>query len=240
MNERLNSNRTVSLVIGIILISIGALALLGSVILPAAGWGLGLIVRMGWPLIIVGAGLAFVLPALLAPMGSGLGGLFIPGVPVLATGAVLFFTSTFNQWGAWQYLWPVEVLAVGLAFLLAAWKLRVIWLVIPALIVGLNGVLLQFCAITNWWSVWAAMWTVEPLALGLAFLWIGLVRKMSILTVLGLAFCGFAGAAFLGMSFILVGGWKLILVAWPALLILAGAGLLALGLVRRRPVAALR
>ena len=232
-------NKIASLVIGIILISVGALALLGGLILPAVGWGLGLIVRMGWPLLIVGAGLAFVLPALLAPAGSGLGGLFIPGVPVLATGAVLFFTSTFNQWGAWEYLWPVEVLAVGLAFLLAAWKLRVIWLVIPGLIVGMNGVLLQFCAITGWWSVWAALWTVEPLALGLAFLWIGLARKMSILVILGLAFCGFAGAAFLGMSFILFGGWKLVVISWPVLLILAGAALLAVSLLRRRPAVAL-
>jgi hypothetical protein len=88
--------------------------------------------------------------------------------------------------------------------------------------------------------VWAALWTVEPLALGLAFLWIGLVRKMPTLLLIGLAFCGFAGAAFLGMSFILVGGWRIIMVAWPALLILLGFGLLAMGFVRRRPVEALR
>jgi hypothetical protein len=231
-------NKNASLVIGIGLIVVGGLALLGSFLLPLAGWGLGLMLRMAWPMLIVGVGLAFTLPALFAHASSGLGALFIPGVPVLATGAVLFFTSTFNQWGAWTYLWPVEVLAVGLAFLLAAWKLRVVWLVIPGLIVGLNGVLLQFCVVTGWWSVWAALWTIEPMALGLAFLVIGVVRKASVFVILGLSFCGFAGAAFLGMIFTLLGGWRLVALAWPAALILAGAGLLALGLLRR-PAAAL-
>ena len=232
-------NKTASFVIGLGLILVGGLALFGTILLPVAGWGFGMIVRITWPLLIVGVGVAFVLPALLATGGSGLGGLFIPGLPVLATGAILFFTSAFDQWAAWRYLWPVEVLAVGLAFLLAAWKLRVIWLVIPGLVGFLNGVLLQFCAITGWWAVWAVLWTIEPLSLGLAFLLIGLARKLPVFLALGLSFCAFAGVAFLGMVFTLMGGWRLLAIFWPGLLILAGLGLLALGLARR-PTLALR
>jgi hypothetical protein len=232
-------NRTTSLIIGMSLIIFGGLVLAANLILPLAGWGIGWVARMAWPFLIVGAGIVFVVPALLARRPSGLGGLFIPGVPVLATGVILLFANTFNQWGAWEILWPVEVLAVAAAFLLAAWKLSVIWLLIPAMIIGLNGIVLQFCALTGWWEAWAVLWTVEPLSLGLAFLIIGAAKRLPGMVFAGMLFSAFAGVAFLGMGLVMIGGWTIVRVGWPMLLILLGASLLVLAIIRR-PSAALR
>ncbi len=130
-----------------------------------------------WPVIVLAAGCCFVLPPLFATGKRGLGGLFIPGMPILTTGALLLFTSVFNWWDAWSWLWPVEILGVALGFLFAAFYIRCIWLLIPAFIIGANGLLMQFCAMTGWWGVWAALWVIEPLSVGLSFLVIALRRR---------------------------------------------------------------
>lgn len=236
-------NKLATFTFGAILILIGILGLTGGFILPLVGLSFVWMASWLWPLLVVGLGLAFVLPAIFG--SRGLGGLFIPGMPVLATGLILFLSNTFYWWSIWSYLWPLEVLAVALGFLFAGIKLRVVWLVIPAALVGLNGIVLQFCALTGWWAAWSVLWTVEPLAFGLAFLIISLVRRSPVFLALGLGFAGFAGVAFLGMLGIMVGfhvsGGILTLLnmAWPGMLIMLGAFILLLGLVRR-PTPALR
>jgi len=130
-----------------------------------------------WPVLVLAIGCCFVLPPLFATGKRGLGGLFIPGMPILTTGALLLFTSVFNWWGAWSWLWPVEILGIALGFLFAAFYIRCIWLLIPAFIIGANGLLMQFCAMTGWWGVWAALWVIEPLSVGLSFLVIALRRR---------------------------------------------------------------
>jgi hypothetical protein len=185
----------------------------------------------------VSLGLLFVCPPLLVRGNRGLGGLFIPGVPILVTGGILFFASVFDAWGAWARLWPLEVLAVALGLALAAIKIRTIWLLLPAIVVGANGLLLQFCALTGLWGAWAVLWPIEPLSLGLAFLVIGTKKRLFGLVVASAVFLGLGGISLVGMTAILPGWWLLNLVG-PAALILAGIVVLGWGALRRSPAAA--
>ncbi len=148
-----------------------------------------------WPLGVVGVGLSLVLIPLLALGQRGLGLLFILGIPILVTGGNLLFASLLNWWSAWTWLWPLEILGLGLGFLLAAVYTRWIWLVVPALVLGLNGLAFQFCAFTGWWGLWSILWTVEPLSLGLGLLVVGSQAGREGLVALGLVVCGLANPA---------------------------------------------
>ncbi len=130
----------------------------------------------------------------------GLGILFIPGMPILTTGAILLLASVLNWWRVWKWLWPQEVLALALGCLFAAIYARQIWLLVPAIIIWLNGVLLQFCALTGLWEVWAVLWLIEPLAVGLVFLVVGGRTRSNGLLVAGLIVWGLAGLALIGMT----------------------------------------
>jgi hypothetical protein len=205
-----------------------------------AGVFLGFRVWQLWPLFVIGAGLAFVLPPILVRGKRGLGGLFIPGVPILANGCILLFTSVTRWWGAWEWLWPLEVLSVALGFALAAIKMRVIWLIIPAAFLTANGMLLQFCALSGWWSVWAVAWAVLPLSLGLALLAINLKQRSAGLAIGGVALCGLAVVGAAESAFI-VAVSTLFPVWWmwkwmaPVALILTGGAILVSGIIRRFP-----
>ena len=227
-------NKQFSATVGIVLILLGASVLVFNLVMPVLGLNMWrLAIWRFWPLIVVGLGLLFVLPPLLAPGRRGLGALFIPGMPVLATGAILLFTSVFHVWSAWRWLWPLEVLAVGSGLLLAAIWMRTIWLLIPAIVVGANGMVFQFCALTGWWEAWSVLWTVEPLAAGLAFLLIGAVKRLSGLFLAGVILCGLGGLGLVGMT-IALPGWWLIKLAGPVILVGVGFLLLVWGVSPRR------
>lgn len=235
-------NRRLAVLAGLMLVVMGGMALLTNVLMPLLGlrmvwWSIG---RM-WPLAIMGLGTAFVLPPLLTPRRRGLGGLFIPGMPVLMTGALLFLSSLTGWWGLWARFWPMMLLSVAAGFLLAAWHMRVIWLLIPAFVVGANGLLFQFCAITGLWQVWAVMWTIEPLAVGLALLLIDAAKRQRGVTLAGLILCSIAGFAMVGMMTVLslstvISVWWWFRLPGPALIILAGI-LLVLWSLGGRPLA---
>ncbi|MBN2003120.1 MAG: hypothetical protein JXA21_07155 [Anaerolineae bacterium] len=212
-----------------ILISVGVLLLLVNL----AGVVFGFRLWQLWPLIVVAAGCCFVLPPLFTRGKPGLGGLFIPGMPILTTGAILLFASVFRWWDVWAWLWPWEVLGVALGFLFAAFYMKSIWLLIPAFIVGANGLLMQFCAFTGWWEVWSVMWVIEPLSLALAFLVInarhpspGLLHAGTILLVLSVLGFGLSLVAMM-----LGSGWWIW--KWFAPLATIAAGLYLL--FRERP-----
>lgn len=215
-----------SLLVGTSLILMGILALMFNLAVPVLGlnvwrWG----VWQLWPLAVVGLSAFFVLPPLFVRGRRALGVLFIPGMPILTTGAVLLLASVFDLWSAWKWLWPLEVLALAQGFLFAAVYTRVIWLAIPAIIIGANGLVLQFCALTDLWEVWAVLWTVEPLSVGLSLLVVSAERRWSGLFVAGLIVCGLAGLGMVGMTTILSGWWPVSLVG-AGVLILAGLLLL--------------
>jgi hypothetical protein len=241
-----------SALIGIVLILTGALASTFSLDLAIPGlrlwpfWALGLW-RL-WPLTVVGVGLLFVLPPFLAALARpgfatragvtrrkrGLGILFIPGMPILTTGAILLLASVFNWWQVWKWLWPQEVLALALGCLFAAIYARRTWLLVPAIIIWLNGVLLQFCALTGLWQVWAVLWTVEPLAVGLALLAVGGKTRSNGLLMAGFIVCGLAGLALIGMT-TAFSEWRLVSLLGSTSLIFMGILLLIWGVIRRSP-----
>ena len=223
-----------SLLIGVTLIVLGILALAGNLLIRAAGNGILLGFR-AWPIFVVGAGLLFCIPPFLFPQQRGLSGLFIPGIPALTTGVLLFIASVTGYWSIWTYLWPLEVLSVAAAFVLMAVFLKVPWLMIPASIVGFTGLVLQFCAATGWWSSWAVLWTVEPFAVGLPLLLIGIARKIEGVKLAGIILCGLAGLAFAAMSSFLVTSLWITRLIGPALVLGMGIVLIISALGKHSP-----
>jgi hypothetical protein len=229
-------NKPLSIMTSMGLIFVGMITLIFSLVGPVFGFG----VWQLWPLIVIAAGLLFVLPPLLVRGKRGLGALFIPGMPILATGGILLFASVFRHWDVWAWLWPQEVLAVAAGFLFAAIYARVIWLLIPAIIIGLNALLFQFCAITGLWEVWWVLWTIEPLSVGLALLAVNLKQRSTGLLTAGVAMCLLAGVGVVESVVIRIISaffpvWWLWQWTGPVTLILIGVALLVWGLTRRSP-----
>jgi hypothetical protein len=225
-------NKT-SIVVGAGLMALGILWLMLGLVASLFGINLlGFALRF-WPGIVSLLGLAFVVPPFLVHGNRGLGGLFIPGVLILVTGGILLLASVLNVWSIWAWLWPMELLALALGFVMAAVYMRVVELLIPATIIGINGLVFQFCAFTGLWGWWSVLWTVEPLAVGLALLLVGVRKNSSGMLTAGTILCSIAAAGFLLMVAILAGGWLFRLVG-PGLIILAGLALLAWGLARGR------
>ncbi|MBN1180068.1 MAG: hypothetical protein JXD18_12720 [Anaerolineae bacterium] len=227
--------RIASIVVGLIFIALGGVGLAFSIFLPSVGhhvwmWGL----RRFWPLAVIAAGLLLSLIPLLTRHRRAKSLWFFLGLPILTTGGVLLFTNLFDAWHAWEWLWPLEVLSVGLSFLFAAAYARAIWLLLPAIVIGTNGLVFQFCAITGWWEAWAVLWAIEPLSVGLALLAVGARKRSSGLVLSGTILSALAGVCALGMSAIFSWWWLGGLVG-PSILILIGVGILLGGILRRAP-----
>lgn len=218
-----------SLLFGLTLIVLGVLALGGNLYMQNVLDG----DFRAWPLFVVGAGLFFCISPLFFRQVRGLGGLFIPGIPVLVTGGLLYAASIANHWALWGRWWPLEVVALGVGFLLAAFFLQVIWLIIPAFVVGLIGLALLFCALTDQWEAWAALWTVVPLSAGLPLLIIGVVRRLNGVKLAGLILTGIAGALFAALSTLLAATGGVIRLVGPAVIILLGGLMIVSAFIKR-------
>jgi hypothetical protein len=225
-----------SLLFGVTLILLGVLALAGNLFLRVVGNGFVLGFR-AWPIFVVAAGLLFCLPPFIFSKLRGLSGLFIPGLPILTTGVVLFIASISGNWHIWNYLWPLEVISVALGFILMSIFMRVPWLMIPASIIGLTGLVLQFCAATGLWSSWGVLWTVEPFAVGLPLLLIGMFKKIEGVKVAGIILCGIGGLAFAAMSSLLITSLWITRLIGPAIVLVLGV-LLVISALLKHPAEA--
>ena len=223
-----------SLLIGVTLIVLGILALVGNLLIRAVGTGF-MVGFHAWPIFVVGAGLLFCLPPFIFPSRRGLSGLFVPGIPALITGLLLFVASVTGYWAIWSFLWPLEVLSVAAAFILMAIFMQVPWMMIPASIIGFTGLVLQFCAATGWWSSWAVLWTVEPFAVGLPLLLIGLSRKIEGAKLAGIILCGLAGLGFAAMSTVLVTSLWVTRLIGPVVVLGLGVLLVVSAMTRHSP-----
>ena len=106
----MDKNRnTGGLVIGIILIALGAISLLGR-FFSFMNW------NSLWPLIVVAVGLAFFVGMALG--GKNYGGLAIPGSIIVTVGLILFVLNAINRWEAWSYAWALIICGVGVGTLI--------------------------------------------------------------------------------------------------------------------------
>lgn len=224
--------KTSSLLVGAALVCLGLLSLVFTLVSSLFGFNPFSFMWRMWPLIVIGVGLGFVLPPFLTRGKPGLGALFIPGLPILMTGTILGLASMFNIWGIWAFLWPLELLSLAMGFVAAAIYMRVIWLLIPAILIGLNGLAFQFCAITGLWEWWAWLWIIEPLAVGLSLLAVNIQARTSGLTIAGLILCALAGSGLILMMMVLSDWWVISLLG-SAALVLGGLVVLGWGMTRR-------
>lgn len=96
-----------------------SLILLGALLTLTQALGLR-VIQIGWPLLVLGPGLAITAAAFASPPGRGLGYLAVPGAVVIATGLVLEVQAFTGDWQSWSYAWAlVAPGGVGLGFLLA-------------------------------------------------------------------------------------------------------------------------
>jgi hypothetical protein len=219
-----------NLISGITLIAIGAVVLAGNVFLSTKAWKL-------WPLIVLLWGIGLTLPGFFGFWRRGLGSFFIPGLPVLTTGAILLYASLTDNWEAWSVAWTLEVLALALGFALSAFFMRVPGLAIPAFIVGINGLMFAFCAVTGLWQSWAILWPIEFLAVGLGLLALGIANgSAGVKTAASILFT-IAGGGFFISTFISAFNKGILKFAVPAMLLLTGILLTATFLIQKSPEA---
>ncbi|PID87273.1 MAG: hypothetical protein CSB13_00185 [Chloroflexi bacterium] len=99
-----------SIIGGIILILLGVFFLL---LQFSPGLAAQFNLSQQWPLIIVGAGILFLLGAILGnPEVS------VPGVVVLGTGCILYYQNSTGDWGSWAYVWSLYPAFTGLGLIL--------------------------------------------------------------------------------------------------------------------------
>ncbi len=220
-----------SLLFGITLILLGLFALAGSLLGRLSGVHINAF--QSWPLAVIGAGLLFCLPPFIFRKNEGLGGLFIPGVPALTTGLLLYTSTLSGRWSLWGTYWPLEIIALAVGFLLAAIFLRVVWLTLPASIIGFTGLALQFTALTGLWVAWAVLWAVVPFSVGLPLLLIGIFKRMGGVKLAGMIVLAFAGLAFAVMAAILGSDSALVTIGGPIVILVVGVLLLLPSLARK-------
>ncbi len=222
----MKTQRFFSLIFGIVLIAIGTLSMAGNLFLQMEAWRL-------WPVVVIITGLLLTAPGFFGLAQRGFGAFFIPGIPVLVTGGILMFASLSHNWGIWAVAWPLEVLGVALGFALAGVFMRVPALAIPAMIIGVNGLVLAFCNLTGLWQAWALLWPVEPLSIGLGLLVLGMFNHSRGVNTAGVILCALAGVGFFITSFMSMFNFSILRFAVPSMLILTGVILAGLSFLRR-------
>ncbi len=172
-----------SLIAGSILIGLGLLALfitLSGIDLWTASW-------RWWPTAIIAFGaMIALLPLFIRKRWMGL--LYVIAAPIIATGVMLLISMTSGQWFLWLRAWPIGLLSVALGCGLAALYAREVWLMVPAMFLGVNGGLFLFNMFYGEWYLWKVLWIAQPLSLGLALLLVGVVKHSRVTLGIGIAF----------------------------------------------------
>ncbi|NLT73781.1 MAG: hypothetical protein GXX94_06245 [Chloroflexi bacterium] len=105
------------LYLGLLMVAVGAtlagVQLLGA-LLGRSAWPLL------WPLLVLDVALAFWLPLVVWRGRRSLAGLAVPGIVLALNGLILLYQSLTGQWRTWAYLWALEPIALGAAFLYMA------------------------------------------------------------------------------------------------------------------------
>jgi hypothetical protein len=225
----MKSERLFNLIAGVTLLTIGVIALAGNIFLATKAWKL-------WPVIIVLIGIGFTISGFLGISRHGFGSFFIPGIPLLTTGGILLYASLTNHWNVWAVAWTLEILGLALGFALAAIFMRVPGLAIPAFIVGVNGLMLAFCAVTRLWQSWAILWPIEFLSVGLGLLVLGIANHSEGVKTAASILFTIAGGGFFISTFVSAFNTNVILkFAVPVMLLVTGVLLTATFLLHKSP-----
>ncbi|MBN1440305.1 MAG: hypothetical protein JW929_12935 [Anaerolineales bacterium] len=220
-------NQKVSTMIGTILILLGGLFLLVNAAFQAAGFW----IWRTWPLFIVGGGAMFMLVPLFYRAQTWTGVFFIPGTLILAAGLLLLFSSIGRQWDIWSWGWSLIVVALAAGLVLAARTTRILWMGVPAILLGATGLILLYCAVTGNWSDWVWLWGFEVAAVGGMILAIGCLAKNLIVRTVGWAFVGFGAFAATAMMALTGRNSQTMYFLSAAVLIVGGIALIAGGLL---------
>ena len=112
MSEKRNYG---ALIVGLVLICMGALTLFERLFSGAKFWG------YIWPLIIIGFGALFFVVMLLTERSFAW--LAIPGSIITINGIMLFLQNLTHRWETWSYSWTVILMSVGLGiYIMGAWQ----------------------------------------------------------------------------------------------------------------------
>ncbi len=210
----MKKDKSKKVIVGVVLIALGVLWLGCNLLSFMANWldipwrfGFWNLVGGLWPLIVVGAGVALCIPPITQPQRRDLGGMWIPGVAVLTTGLILTLSGFTGYWDIWARLWPLELVGLAVGFILAFVFTRNSGLLVPAVIIGMNGIIFLFCSLTGLWGAWAVLWTLEPFAVGLALFTLYVFGdKSSGLLQASVILSGISGVMFL-VALLFLAGW---------------------------------
>ncbi len=104
-----------ALVVGVVLICMGALALFERLFEGARFWGIV------WPFIIIGFGALFFVGMFL--LGKSFAWMAIPGSIIAANGLMLFLQNLTGRWETWSYSWTVILMSIGAGiYIMGAWQ----------------------------------------------------------------------------------------------------------------------
>ncbi|NWF69322.1 MAG: hypothetical protein HXY40_09560 [Chloroflexi bacterium] len=98
-------------------------------------------------------------------------GRIVGGIVLIGLGLFFFATQIFDFGDMMDRLWPFFVIIPGLAFVAGALGSKAsAGLMVPGSIVTGTGAILLYQNISGNWESWAYMWTLYPVFLGLAFM----------------------------------------------------------------------
>lgn len=93
------------------------------------------------------------------------------GYLMVGGGMLLLLSMFFN---IWMLLWPFAIIAFGGMFLKAAISnTPTSYMAIPGMMIVGTGLIFLFQSMTNHWASWAYAWTLYPVFLGIAFVFVG-------------------------------------------------------------------
>lgn len=108
----MNVSKRSTLVIGILLVLVGAYFILGNLVPSFNDW---INISYSWPLIVIAVGIGLLVVGLLV----GAPDMAIPAVIVGGIGGILYYQNLSGNWGSWSYLWTLIPGFSGIGMLLA-------------------------------------------------------------------------------------------------------------------------
>ena len=113
----MNVSKRSTLVIGILLVLVGAYFILGNLVPSFNNW---INITYSWPLIVIAVGVGLLVLGLLV----GSPDMAIPAVIVGGIGGILYYQNLSGNWGSWAYLWTLipgfSGIGMSLAYLLGS------------------------------------------------------------------------------------------------------------------------